>query len=55
MEPAGEIDLPPGFTPAGGGGGMGGMMGGGGRGGMSQEAAEAQKAKVRHEKRGEDG
>lgn len=43
MEPAGEIDLPPGFTPAGG-GGMGGMIGGGG---MSQEAAEAQKAKVR--------
>ncbi|GAB5030647.1 programmed cell death protein 5 [Nannochloropsis oceanica] len=41
MEPAGEIDLPPGFTPAGG-GGMGGMIGGGG---MSQEAAEAQKAK----------
>ena len=55
MEPAGEIDLPPGFTPAGGGGGgMGGMMGGGG-GGMSQEAAEAQKAKVRHGKGREKG
>jgi len=51
MEPAGEIDLPPGFTPAGGGGGLGG----GGGGGMSQEAAEAQKAKVCHEKRGEGG
>lgn len=54
MEPAGEIDLPPGFTPAGGGGGMGGMMGGGG-GGMSQEAAEAQKAKVCHGKGREEG
>ena len=33
---------------------MGGMMGGGG-GGMSQEAAEAQKAKVRHGKGREKG
>jgi len=40
MEPAGELDLPPGFTAAG-----AGMSGAGGRG-MSTEEMEAQKAKV---------
>jgi hypothetical protein len=40
MEPAGELDLPPGFTAAG-----AGLSGAGGRG-MSTEEMEAQKAKV---------
>ncbi|TFJ85369.1 hypothetical protein NSK_003328 [Nannochloropsis salina CCMP1776] len=39
MEPAGELDLPPGFTAAG-----AGLSGAGGRG-MSTEEMEAQKAK----------